>query len=233
MRADEKIDAELEREVEFDAVVELDEEHAPEQARAEEVDTSTLRFHELIAFVEGLLRGDAPELELAWASETERQAIALLREAIEGRKPSETHDLFAEDRLQMLNQALAALQPTLAAGFEQAIGDERDLYRQLVEDMHAFQHDLSGLEDAQEEVFEQDRVREMGKPIDTGEVGDDRPTTLAGPGPAIEPTAAATTLTGPGPAVEKPSPPTTLTGPGPAVEKPSPPSAAWDGEPGR
>ena len=249
MRADEKIDPELELAAVRDQIVVLEAEQAPELATEEEVATSEMHFHELVAYLEALLHGRSTEIDLSWAGETELQAIALATQAIEGRV-SAARMLFAEDRLEMLNQALAALQPALAVGFETASSETRELYELLVHDMSELKQSLESLSDAQEELFLRDQLNlqraaeeAAGKPgepgakpkkkprIDAGEVGDDRPSTLAGPGPAVELEEAKSTLAGPGPAVERPDAPSTLAGPGPAVERPDAPSTAWDGEP--
>jgi hypothetical protein len=231
MRAEEKIDPELELAEDHDQVEVLEEQHAPDIVMADEVDTSTIHFHELVAYLDALLRGDSPRLELRWASDLEQQALAMVRDAIDGVRGESIQQLLAEDRLEMLNQALAALQPSLAVAFETANLEARSLYDRLAEEIVDFKSSLVSLSDAQEELFLLEKLPSKAKPVDPGEVGDDRPSTLAGPGPAVDQPAPPSTLAGPGPAVERPVVPTTLTGPGPAVEKLPLPSAAWDGDP--
>ncbi|HTJ40450.1 MAG TPA: hypothetical protein VL463_00080 [Kofleriaceae bacterium] len=220
-------DPELELEAAKDQVEVLEqEEPALITAERSEVETSELRFAEIAQFIEALLDKLPTELDQRLdLGDLEKQGLALIREAIQGH-------LLAEHRLAMLNDALAILQPTLAIGFESDSADMHNMYSELLDDVTALQAQLVSLTDAQEELLLQDMHadREATKPTDQGEVGDDRPSTLAGPGPAVEKPSPPTTLVGPGPAVEKPSPPTTLAGPGPAVEKPSPKSTVYEPE---
>jgi hypothetical protein len=238
VRAEEKIDPELERVAEEEIVEQLEEKEAPEQEQAEEVDASALRFHQLVAYIEALIAGNRDaDVDFGWLSDVEQRGLQLLAEAIGGRATGSSRQIFAEDRMEMLEQALAALQPVLAAGFESADVDV-GVYDTLVGELTELRAELSSLADAQEEIVAQDTMRMLGrdgkpkppsKPPDAGEVGDDRPSTLAGPGPAVEKPAAPSTLAGPGPAVETPAPPSTLaTGGPPAPEKKPQPSSAWD-----
>lgn len=231
MRADLK-DVELEQAATQDQVELLEEQELGDQH--DEVEGSELRFHEVAGFIEALLAGRSSGLdERAQLTDVERAGLGLIREAIEGRG-------LAEERLVMLNEALAVLQPALAVGVESASIEARDVYDRLVVEITDLKHSLESLSDAQEELFLHDlaQVRDgeqpkpgqpKPKPIDAGEVGDERPSTLAGPGPAVEKPVAPSALAGPGPAVEKPAAPTTLTGPGPAVDKPIVPSTLYDG----
>jgi hypothetical protein len=259
VRADEKIDPLLELEVQKDQVEELEKEEQPDPVVAQEVDTSSVHFHELGAFIEALLQGDETDLEeLEWLSDMERDALELLRHAIDGRRDSGAL-IYAEDRLEMLNLALAALQPALARGFETQAAVAQDLYRTLVEDIGEFQKSLESLSDAQEELLLREQLERMRegerpgkpkpKPIDQGEVGDNRPSQLATGGPAAPDRAPPPSLlAGPGPAVEKPAPPSALASGGPAApdfvtppstlaaggpaapDKKPEPSTAWDGD---
>jgi hypothetical protein len=256
VRADEKIDPQLELEVQEDQVEQLEEKDEPEQALEDEVDTSSLHFHELAAHIEALIAGDDSALaDREWLSSMEREGLALLEQAIRGRRGGA--QIFAEDRLEMLNIALAALQPVLARGVVEQTFEAQEVYRSLVAEISQLQETLESKSDAQEELLlreQLERAREgdkpgnaKPKPVDQGEVGDDRPSQLAGPGAAVEKPAAPSQLAGPGPAVEKPAPPSQLAGPGPAIEIPAPPSqlatggpaapekkpqpsAAWDGD---
>jgi len=117
VRADEKIDPDLELAAEQEVVEELEEKEEPAQEQIAEVSPSALRFHELAAYIEGLLDGRIAAVELGWMTDVEQRALELLTEAIEGRVNGSARQIFAEDRMAMLEQALAALQPVLAVGF--------------------------------------------------------------------------------------------------------------------
>jgi hypothetical protein len=222
VRADLK-DPELEREADQDQVEVLEEELLVADER-EEVEGSELRFHEVVAYIDALLSGRSTDLdEREGLTDLERTALGMIREAARGRA-------LAEDRLVILNEALAVLQPVLAVGLESASAETHALYAQVVEEIAELKHSLESLSDAQEELFRDLEVIREGEAADAkpkpdaGEVGDERPSTLAGPGPAVEKPVVPSTLAGPGPAVEKPAAPSTLAGPGPAVEKPAAPS---------
>jgi hypothetical protein len=147
----------------------------------------------------------------------------------------------------------------LARGFETETIESRELYRTLVDDFAGLQKSLLSLSDAQEELLLSEQLERMRegekpgkpkpKPIDQGEVGDDRPSQLAGPGPAVEKPAAPSTLASGGPAApDFVPPPSTLAAGGPAApdfapapstlatggpaapDKKPQPSAAWDGD---
>jgi hypothetical protein len=236
VRVDEKIDPELELEQANEQLAALEQQRASEE-EVDEVETSAFHFHELASFIEGLLRGETRRDVLERAATHERAALELLATALLGRDTLSDRTVLAEDRLEMLNQALAVLQPALAAGFEDATFESRDLYRSLVDEVSELKHSLQSLTDAQEEMFLEAHLRETAaagkpqpKPPDAGEVGDERPSKLAGPGPAVEMPVAPSTLSGPGPAVEKPAVPTSLTGPGEVPDKKPQPSTAWDGD---
>ena len=246
MRADEKIDPDLELAAEQEVVEELEAKEQPAQEQIAEVSPSTVRFHELAAYIEARLGGTTAEVELGWMTDVEQRALELLTEAIDGRAVGSSRQIFAEDRMVMLEQALAALQPVLAVGFESAEVDAQ-IYDDLVVDLGELRATLSSLADAQEEVQAQDTMRMMGrdgkpvppkKPPDAGEVGDDRPSTLAAGGPAApDKQPQPSTLAAGGPAApDKPPPPSTLATGGPAAPDKQPqPSTAYDGDerPGR
>ncbi len=257
MRDDEKIDPLLELEVQKDQVEELEQEEQPDQVVAEEVDTSAMHFHELGEYIEALLAGEEAELELDWLTDLEREALDLLEHAIGGRREGGSV-IYAEDRLRMLNLALAALQPVLARGFETQEIEAHELYRVLVEDIADFQKSLESLSDAQEELLTRElleRLREgerpgKPKPVDAGEVGDNRPSQLAAGGPAAPDFAPAPSqLATGGPAAPEfapapsqlatggpaapdfaPAPSQLATGGPPAPDKKPQPSTAWDGD---
>jgi hypothetical protein len=247
VRADEKIDPELEQVAEQEIVEDLEEKEAPEAEQAEEIDTSALRFHLLASYIEALIEGNRePETDFGWLNEVEQRGLELLAAAIGGHAHGSARQIYAEDRMVMLEQALAALQPALAAGFESADVDLH-VYDTLVADLTELRSELASLADAQEEMRAHDTQQLLGrddggkpsikppaKPVDAGEVGDDRPSTLAAGGPAAPDKAVVpSTLAAGGPAApDKPAVPSTLAAGGPvAPEKPVVPSTLAAGGP--
>jgi hypothetical protein len=142
----------------------------------------------------------------------EARALEALQHAVTGRSELGAF-VYASDRRDMLEQALAVLQPDL--GHTDAKSAE-ELHAQLSEittRVGELRHTLTSLDDAQDELVEvqQKATHEQGEP-------DDKPKPKPSDPDAPRP---ATTLTG----AERPAPPspaTTLTGP----ERPAPPSPA-------
>jgi len=131
-------------------------------------DLAAEHFRSVFTAVSAIFRGATVDLDTLTAglSADERAAIAMLHEAIEGRDPNTQQLVYAEQRLAMLNQVLAVLQPTLAQALAPALDDLRGEYDVLVEEVHTLRDRLENLDSAQEEIFEQDRKKEEeeGKP---------------------------------------------------------------------
>jgi len=157
-------------------------------------------------------------------SDEERDALGRFEQAVQGRTGGRT--LLAEDRLAALGEALAVLQPALAVGLDPNIPHALDTFHALVDSVDALRDSLVSLEDAQEELFEQDKlVEEARPPADTDE-GDQGEAKHDAEAPA------ASTLSGEPAAPDVAPRPSTLHGaPGePAVETPVVPSTAYDGD---
>ncbi|MCE9579282.1 MAG: hypothetical protein K8W52_39525 [Deltaproteobacteria bacterium] len=196
-----------------DQVAILESGAAPDAARASEVDTSVAHFFELSAVIEALLHGDEIDVSALAVGEHERAAIDYLVAAITGRDHGRF--VYAEDRLTMLNQALAVLQPVLAVGAVMSEIDAVDRYHALVTDVGELRDALDALSDAQEEVFAQDHPPPLARdeddtpPADAG--GDEpRPTTLVGDPEAVIVEQPTTLVGGPEALLEER--PTTLVG---------------------
>lgn len=211
----------------------------------EDVGGAVAHFTAVTELLQRILDGeDVDEDHVAELTDEERDALDAMESAVLGRDRKSGTLIYAEDRLDLLNRALAVLQPTLALALTPALDEMRDRFDHLVVEVSELRDELVSLEDAQDELFEQDRGKpeDVGvpdEPADTDEKpdgepdededkdgGTQRPSTLTGkPGePAVEPRPFATTLTGkPGePAVEKPSVPSTVYTPEPAVPATAP-----------
>jgi hypothetical protein len=179
-------------------------------------------------------RSTATALRISQLELPEREAKALegLQASVTGR--TETNQfVFAEDRRELLEQALAVLQPNLTSGSTSELADLRESMAMLTRSVGELREALGDLEDAQEELlgeekqaYEQaaapDDKDEKPKPSDpdaprpaTTLTGPERPqpakpaTTLVGPEVKPEPKPASTLSTGPE-VTPEPDAPTTL-----------------------
>jgi hypothetical protein len=158
------------------------------------------------------------------------RALEALKTAADGKTPSRDVFVYASDRRDLLEQALAVLQPQLAQADDHASHDLREELAGLTDRVAALRHELTALEDSQDELLEpmQKRALEAGEPTDPPKpkpspVDPDAPrpaSTLTGPELA-EPPRPGSALTGPELA-EPPRPGSALTGP----ELPEPPRPA-------
>jgi hypothetical protein len=185
---------------------------------------------QLLGAVRLILEEENVELSQLHVPALEMQGLIALQEAVRGK----SHDLgkyvYASDRRDLLERALAVLQPDLSRADS---GTARELHAQLDDLMQRvgeLREKLEDLEDAQEELLEAYQKAELE--AGTADAGDkpkpkpapsdpDAPrpaTTLTGPERPEAPQPA-TTLTGPD-RPEPPPPKTTLTGP----DRPEPPA---------
>jgi len=216
--------------------IELEEEQEVEPER-ESADRYFLVMDVVERFFAGEELVDLDELESELTQE-ELEALRALQEATGGFAHGSTHTMYAEDRLRRLGEALAGLQPVLAEGLETHTAAALEEFQRMVDQVEELRGRLLSLEDAQEEIFAQDKPKEEARPPeaedegDKGEKGDEAASSLYGE-PAVEPPppAPSTLQGGPGePAVEPPPAPSTLQGkPGePAVERPERSSTLGD-----
>lgn len=131
------------------------------------------------------------ELEL---SEQEQSALEALRTAFDGKDPRYAEFVYAEQRRELLEQALAALQPALALDLSHA-SELRLTYDRIVEEVTELRERLEQLEDAQDdERLHETQVRKDA-PKDEDDVPDEvegaegaaKPSTVWQPGEAGAP----------------------------------------------
>lgn len=145
----------------------------------------------------------------------EARALEALQVATSGKSADLYQFVYAEDRRDLLEQALAVLQPNLIRADDLTAIELQAQFADLVERVGDLREQLSHLEDAQDELENQQPVHKTTTPDATDKPGDQ-------PQPVSDPDAPrpASTLSGPGPEVtELPTPPSTLTGPGPEISK--------------
>lgn len=144
-----------------------------------------------------LLAGRSVDFDrLTALHEDEREALAILRDVISGRRNAQF--AYAEDRLLALNETLARLAPILAIASVAGASELRDSFDKVRTDLTALKVHLSGLEAAGEAVLrrggEEGRGRGRRRWGDEGDEGDgsdggDGGAGAAGAGAASEGTA--------------------------------------------
>ena len=199
MRAEEKevADHELARETRTE---EVREEQTEEQLPELEATTDLAAAHqsEIVAMIRAMFAGDVVQFSTFDLPQREHAALAYLQAAVTGKDPRYQKFAFADDRRDMLEQALAVLEPIL--------GDRVVELEDITQHVAELRERLTNLEDAQDELMLDDKALEKAT-VDVG----DKPIPLDGdPLPAIA--KPASSLTGNDlPKTEKP--PTSLTGP--------------------
>jgi hypothetical protein len=159
----------------------------------------------------------------------EARALEALQVATSGRSTSLHQFVYASDRRDLLERALAVLQPNLIHADDKTAHELQAQFADLSERVGELRAELTDLEDAQDELLESHQkealetaqaepgAKPTPKPAPTPSDPDaPRPaTTLTGPGgPELaEPAPSPTTLTGGPELAEPPRPATTLTGP--------------------
>lgn len=172
---------------------------------------------------------DALKIDELGLPERESKALHALQDAVTGRSETGTF-VYAEDRRELLEQALAVLQPNLASGATSEVTELPMSMAELTRSVGELRETLGDLEDAQEELLGDAKAAfaekpKPGKPEDPVDPDkpkppsmltggpeakrEERPSTLStGPEAKIEP--AKSTLSE-GPAVkDEPAGPTTL-----------------------
>jgi hypothetical protein len=149
----------------------------------------------------------------------EARALEALQVAVSGKSRDLGQFVYATDRRDMLEQALAVLQPDLTHANDQAAHELHAQFVDLTERVAELRHALTELEDSQDELREkhqkaaiEEAATEPGdKPKPSDPDAPRPPTTLVGPD-RPEPERPTTTLVGPDLPPE-PAPTSTLAGP--------------------
>lgn len=185
-------------------LVEHDEEQLYDLDGLPEYHRDEQRQATVVGAMEKIFEGEHIVIDELQLDQRELRALEALKTAVEGRDQQINAFVFAEDRRTLLEQALAVLQPDLAA-LERLSGKA---YLGLVRHVGELRDELGDLEDAQAELEPRQETAAKGEAPDT----EDKPkpqddTSLTGPERKIE--KPASSLTGPE-RKEEPRPPTTL-----------------------
>jgi hypothetical protein len=163
----------------------------------------------------------------------EARALEALQVATSGKSADLHQFVYAEDRRDLLEQALAVLQPNLTRADDLTAIELHAQFADLAERVGDLRQQLSHLEDAQDELENQQVAPKQAATDATDKPASDpdapRPaSTLSGPDPEVtELPTPLSTLSGPGPEISETPSPTTLTGPD--VAEPSRPPTSLSG----
>ena len=178
-------------------------------AGEEVIDAGREHAGQVLAAMSAILGKESIALSALGLPDRERLALEALQAAVRGRDGNMGSFVFASDRRDMLEQALALLQPNLTGLDPAKLTEFQGKYHDLIVQVGRLRESLSDLEDAQDELL--DKGLEMPdltkEGSDTDEDEREQPSTLS-TGPARpEPAKAGTTLEGPA-IVEEPRPST-------------------------
>jgi hypothetical protein len=242
LRAEEKdLDgADLARETERQRESELEKEDEAELPELQsEAAHDTEHSAEVIGIMRAILDRQHVVVDQQQLPARELKALEALQAAVEGKDAKLSQFVFASDRRDLLEQALAVLQPNFVTGDEQH-ATLLGAYGDLIERVGLLRTGLVELEDAQDDllmaktaaaVIKTDADQDDKPDADASLTGPERtpdpkqPSTLAGPELKAEPKPAST-LTGPDVKPE-PKPASSLTGPE-AKPEPAKPSSLGD-----
>ncbi len=113
-----------------------------------------------------------PDLDALELSVQEKSALQALQTAYTGRETRYNTFVYAEQRRELLEQALAALQPMLALDVS-ASAELRDTYERMVEQVTELRENLLNLEDSQDdEVLMREALKKEEQESDDADQGD-------------------------------------------------------------
>lgn len=122
----------------------------------------------MMRVIEAIFRKDLRPLDgLTGFSAAEMKALRYFEAAVKGRDVKSSQLVYAEDREDLLEQALAVLYPTLSHGMEDSALQLREQHDDLVDRVTLLREEIASKEDAQEDVIEaRQRVLEADKADD-------------------------------------------------------------------
>ena len=123
--------------------------------------------------VERIMRGDGlDELQAGALTAHELAALRALAAAAGGRDRQAAHRLYAEDRRDLLEQALAQLQPLLAAGSDPHFASLHERHGELVQQVVELRAELMELADSQDELVRRPEEETAGDAPEDEDEGD-------------------------------------------------------------
>ena len=138
----------------------------------EEAPATVRRYRSVIGAVRAMMSRRRVDLaRLTDLSDEERDALAELREAIEGRRNGNFY--FAEDRLEALNEVLAVLQPILSVAMLPEAYELRSSFDRVRDEMNALRERLSMLDAVEDEQMRPDAEKKKDDEDDDDDDDDD------------------------------------------------------------
>ena len=184
---------------------------------------------DVLTAIHAIFEGRQIELEEKQLSEQEKSALEALRCAVTGKDARYNKFVYAEQRRELLEQALAALQPLLALDVSLS-AELRENYDTLVGDITELRERLVSLEDAQDDEMllketeekgegQDDADADKGDEVDESDDGEPRPSALFD-GPELPERKPPPSALSDGPAAPEPGGQKSSLFDGPAVERP-------------
>ena len=173
------------------------------------IDAEREHAGQLFAAMSAILDRQSIKISALGLPGREQKALEYLQAAVGGHSGTGTF-VFASDRRDLLEQALAVLQPNLTGLDPAKLGELHGTYHDLIEHVGDLRESLSGLEDAQDDLLdarlEMPDLTKEGS--DTDDDDSDQPSTLSVGVARPEPVKLPTTLEGP--AIKEEPKPSTL-----------------------
>jgi hypothetical protein len=166
---------ELEREPRLEEEhVRAEEPELPILAEQEVVDIELVHRSRLFDALELILAEAHVEIGQLQLPEREMHALEFLQAAVSGRDELGTF-VYAEDRRNLLEQSLAILQANITHGDATKLSELHAKFDTMSERVATLRAELSSLEDAQDELFAQDREGAKAEASDTADKPGDKP----------------------------------------------------------
>jgi hypothetical protein len=151
---------ELEREVHKDAQIESEErehEQLPQLAGEAVRDLELEHRSRLFDALQSIMDRQVLTVSLLGLPQRETRALEALQTAVNGRDIHMNTFVFSEDRKSLLEQSLAVLQQNLTYGQASQMAELHGRYDELVSRIGTLREELTNLEDAQDDLFEEKR----------------------------------------------------------------------------
>jgi hypothetical protein len=160
-----------------------------ELASDEVVDKDRAREALLLTTIQGIFDERTIYPEQLGLPAREQHALAALQAAVLGRDVRRGSFMFADDRRDLLEQALAVLQPSLLHSTAREADALRDQYDRIVAEVGELRDQLTGLADAQDELLVSDRAAVKAEGGDDGDEEDAPPAEASTDADAAKPAA--------------------------------------------
>ncbi|HVV85474.1 MAG TPA: hypothetical protein VHE35_20585, partial [Kofleriaceae bacterium] len=234
MRAEDQLEAEEEEEAQ-EILLGLEEGRDDERAEelvTEELPEASRYFRTVVAAMRTVLEGRDVDIEqLTELSRQEKKAFEALKHVVQSRGRRGGF-IYAEQRIERLNQVLAVLQPALSMGSAPGMEEARGELETVIDEVDDLREKLNSLEATEEELDPQGlEAREADGDKDDDDDEDDDLDDTSGEVPEPGAPARPSTLSAGAAVPDRAPAPTTLTGTPAAPDWTTPPSTVSSGGP--